>query len=78
MTQAPSLPPFPDAWLPLTITATPDGKGGAEGVLSIGPATYILRGWHRAASGVLKGEVQAPRDAAFEEYMDRVLGKVQG
>ena len=70
-----ALPPFDDQWVPLTLTATPDGNGKAEGVLTVGGAIYHVRGWHRAASGVLKAEVQAVRSAEWEAYLDRVTAK---
>lgn len=66
----PDLPPFPDGWSDLTLIVS-QGPDGIGGTLTIGGAAYHVRGWHRAASGVLKAEVQAIRDPEWEAYLER-------
>lgn len=62
--------PIPHAWRPATLTLTP-GPTGHEGVLTLDGVTVLVRGWHKAASGVVRFECQHEGDGWIERELGR-------
>lgn len=73
MTDLPPLP-NPEDWMDFTLTAAPGGGG----VVSIEHTVYHLRGLHKPASGILRGQLQIKRDPAWEAFEKELHGKVEG
>lgn len=63
------LPPHPDRWKPATLVLVP-GADGHEGQIQWDGMVIYVRRWHRAASGVVKCELQHQADAAMQALVD--------
>ena len=63
------------SWHPCRATLRPAGPDGADGVIVCGDITVEVRHWKRdTATGDIVFE--ASRDAAWEAFLGRLLGKV--